>query len=97
MDQCLSAQAGSKPTGAREMGQKEFMAEVKPKPEPTAEDAVRIAAAIRTAAEMGKRLRSAGLTERALVILLQDFTNVSQRDIKLILDALPKLTYYLTR
>jgi hypothetical protein len=59
--------------------------------------ATRIAQSIRTAAEMGKRLNSCGLNRRAVVILLQDATGVAQRDIKLILDALPKLSaFYLT-
>lgn len=63
-------------------------------PIPTIDDAARIALSIRTAAEMGKRLNACGLNRRAVVILLQDATGVSQRDIKLILDALPKLAAF---
>lgn len=60
-------------------------------------DFERIAASIRTANEMGKRLKACGLTERAVVLLLQDFTNVSQRDCKLVLHGLANLGYYLEK
>lgn len=67
-------------------------------PVPTIDDAARIAQSIRTAAEMGKRLNASGLNRRAVVILLQDATGVPQRDIKLILDALPRLgAFYLEK
>lgn len=63
----------------------------------TEADFERIAASIRTANEIGKRLKACGLTERAVVLLLQDFTNVSQRDCKMVLHGLANLHFYLEK
>lgn len=61
----------------------------------TDDDFARIAASIRTAHEMGKRLKACGLTERAVVLLLQDHSGVSQRDCKAVLHSLANLNFYL--
>lgn len=69
---------------------------VKP-PEPpivTQADLARIAASIREASELGKRLKQCGLSRRAILVLLHDCTGCAQRDIKLILDALPELAKF---
>lgn len=38
-----------------------------------------------------ERLMETGLSERALVVLLQDYTGLGKRDIRLVLRALPRL------
>lgn len=70
-----------------------------PKPaEPGPDDFRRIANSIGRIADAGKALNVSGLNRRATLVLLHDATGVPMRDIKLILDALPKLRdYFLTR
>lgn len=60
-------------------------------------DFERIAASIRTAHEMGKRLKACGLTERAVVLLLQDHSGVSQSNCKAVLHSLANLHFYLEK
>lgn len=65
-----------------------------PSPKPTQmtpTDFARIAKSIKTAAEIGRSLKASGLNRRAIIVLLQDATKCSVKDIKLILDALPQL------
>lgn len=42
-------------------------------------------------AEASEALRKSRLKERTLLLLIQDYTKLSQRDIKAVLDALPLL------
>lgn len=58
-------------------------------------DAERIAASIRTAAEMGKRLRSCGLTQRAVALLVADASGVNITDVKYVLAGLENLGKFL--
>lgn len=67
------------------------MPDPKPTPPPTAEDFQRIAAAIRDAADIGKRLKACGLSERAVIVLLADITNVNKSDIRFVLNGLAML------
>jgi hypothetical protein len=67
-------------------------------PPPVSEaDFQRIAASIRTAAEMGKRLKACGLTERAVILLLQDHSGVGRDDCKRVLHSLANLSFYLEK
>jgi uncharacterized protein YcgL (UPF0745 family) len=61
------------------------------------EDFERIAASIRTAHEMGKRLKACGLTDRAVVLLLQDHSGVGRDDCKKVLHSLANLGFYLEK
>lgn len=56
-----------------------------------------IAESIIEVSEAFKRVQSSNLTERAIVLLLQDMTGLSQRDIKSVLEAAPKLSHYYTK
>ncbi len=60
-------------------------------PELSEMDYRQIAASIAKIGTAARRMNDAGLKERAIVVLLQDQTGVSQRDIKKILAALPAL------
>lgn len=55
-----------------------------------------IADQIEQLAAAADALRTSGLTDHALVVLLHDFTGLGKRDIRLVLDALPRLGYYLS-
>lgn len=66
-------------------------------PPVTPEDFERIAASIRTAHEIGKRLKSCGLTDRAVILLLQDFSGVNRDDIKRVLHSLANINFYLQK
>jgi hypothetical protein len=44
-----------------------------------------------------KKIEASKLTRRAIVLLLQDQTDLSQRDINAVLDAAPKLEKYYTK
>lgn len=50
-----------------------------------------IANSIASLSNSARLLLSSGLNERALLVLLKDATGVAHREIKLILDTLPKL------
>lgn len=70
----------------------------KPPAELGSEHFRRIADSIGRVSDMGKALRDSGLTQRAVLLLLQDLTGVPRGDIQLILNALPQLrTYFLTK
>jgi hypothetical protein len=55
------------------------------------EDAQRFVDAIEKLSLEAQALNEAGLSRRALVVLLHDQTRVAKRDINLILNALPQL------
>lgn len=59
----------------------------KQKPVPTKEDYARIASSIRTAAEMGAKLKQCGLSRRAILVLLSDATGLPMKDCKLVIEA----------
>jgi hypothetical protein len=54
-----------------------------------------IATAIQEIATAAQELLSSGLTERGLIILLQDYTGLGKREIREVLRALPKLRAYI--
>lgn len=67
-------------------------------PPPVSEaDFERIAASIRTASEMGKRLKACGLTERAVILLLQDHSGVGRDDCKRVMHSMANLGFYLEK
>lgn len=62
-----------------------------PPPEITAEDAKRLAEAVRRIDKGMKALKDSGLNRKALVILLADMTQVTRRDVNAVLDGLEGL------
>lgn len=62
-----------------------------PAPGSKDDDWTEIAKAVRATAAMAKKMTASGLSQRAIVLLIQDATRVSQRDIIAVLNALPKL------
>lgn len=57
-------------------------------------EVVELGEALLRVADAGKKLLESGLTERAVVVLLHDYTGVSKTEIKVILNALPNLGDY---
>lgn len=51
----------------------------------------RVAEAIRDIGNMGARMERAGLSRRAILVLLADETRLSRRNLGVVLDALPNL------
>jgi predicted amino acid-binding ACT domain protein len=50
-----------------------------------------LAKSIVEVADASQKLLDGGLTMRALIVLIQDMTNVSKTQIKLVLESLPRL------
>jgi len=56
-----------------------------------------LAEAIVNIGNAAKKLLASGINKRAIIILIQAETKLSQRDIKLVLDALPQLERWYCR
>jgi hypothetical protein len=79
-------------------GVKAVSTTVKPSLPPTPDDYERIAQSVQRISDVGRSLAESGLSRRAVLVLLHDATNVSMRDLKCVLDALPNMaTWYLEK
>lgn len=59
--------------------------------EPEKAQLLELAGAIEKLSKVGEALRDSRLSEKAILLLLSNMTSLSQRDVKAVLDALPKL------
>ena len=73
------------------------MATVKVKKSEPPESKEILAEAIVRIGESFQKLQASGLNKRAIIILIQAETKLSQRDITLVLDALPRLKSWYCR
>lgn len=59
---------------------------------PTVDDFKRVAEAIRKTSQQARAMKTAGLTRKAIIVLLADATGLPRKDIGLVLDATEALS-----